>query len=560
MSGTVDENWRCLTCSWEGRSLTCPEHGGSAMVPCEVADTLKETSPTVGEVEKPAKPNGKAKKPAKNTDEGNRKGNTLLRKISGEATVGDEQTYSEGEFARSWALAHGLDEFLFVDGIGWHHYDAGRWHEGTAKTRRSMSTLIKDAVQQTKIAPRFDCFNSVEGALKMARVEPDERRTVELDSFDKNSMAIGLPGGQLFDIAKGTARPAKPGDRIRKALAIAPDHEPSQAWADFVYQSLNHYDAGQRNNVASWLQEFCGAMLSGDCRDQKCLFIWGERGTGKTVFAETLRHVMGTYSAVLAGERIAGREDGHRQWVVGLQGRRLVLVNELPERGRWHTADLNAMIEGSALEGNSMRQNSVVFDSQASVLITGNHRPRASAASGIWRRLLQIEFRNKPEVPDPKLLDKLKAEASGVLAWMVEGAARWHERGQMADVPKPITQAVESYRREADPFAEFLSERTVKTPGQIVRVNDLYDDFKGWWLREVDNDEKAVPKKRGFGAKLNEAGWPESESVNGRRVRPGYSLVDTPEAEIKQFPYVLKKMAVSKDFSTNSTKARKNGI
>ena len=502
------------------------------MVPCEVADTLKETSPTEADVKTPPKINGKVKKPAKNTDEGKRKGNVLLRKISGEATVGDEQTYSEGEFARAWSRSHGVDKFLFVDGVGWLHFDAGRWRDGNATAHKSMATLIKDAVQQTKIAPRFDRANSVEGALKMARVEPDEGRTVGLDSFDENSMAIGLPGGQIFDIAKGTARLATPDDRIRKTLAVAPDHEPSQAWDDFVYQSLNHYDAGQRDSVASWLQEYCGAMLSGDCRDQKCLFIWGEPGTGKTVFSEMLRFIMGSYSAVLAGERVAGREGGHRQWIVGLQARRLVLVNELPERGHWHTADLNAMIEGSVLEGNSMRANSINFNSQASVLITGNHRPRASAASGIWRRLVQIEFRNKPEMPDPKLLQKLKAEASGVLRWMIEGAARWHERGQMADVPEPISQAVEAYHREADPFAEFLSERTVKTPGQIVGVNDLYDDFKIWWMREVDSDEKAVPKKRGFGAKLNEAGWPESESVNGRRVRRGYSLVGAPSATL----------------------------
>ena len=531
MSDAVEQNWRCLTCAWEGRSLTCPQHGGGSMVPSEVADTLKETSPT-HDAGSAGKANGAAKKPAKKENEESRKGNTLLRKISGKATAGDQETYSEGEFARAWARAHGRDEFLFVEGVGWLRFDAGRWQDGAATAHRTMATGIKDAVQQTKIAPRFDRYSSIEGALKMARVEPDETRTVELDSFDKNPMAVGLPGGQVFDIAKGTARPAAPEDRIRKALATAPDHEPSQPWADFVYESLAHYAESERDRVASWLQEFCGAMLTGDCRDQKCLFIWGSPGTGKTVFAETLRHVMGDYSLTLAGERIAGREQGHRQWIVGLQGRRLVLINELPERGRWHTADLNAMIEGSALEGNSMRQNSVNFNSQASVLIVGNHRPRASAASGIWRRLVQVEFRNRPEVPDKKLLDKFKAEAPGILAWMIEGAARWHERGQLPDVPEPIMQAVESYRREADPFAEYLVQRTVKTPGQIVGVNDLYDDFRKWWLAEVDSDEKAAPKKRGFGAKLNEAGWPESESVNGRRVRPGYSLVGAQSAPV----------------------------
>ena len=182
-----------------------------------------------------------------------------------------------------------------------------------------------------------------------------------------------------------------------------------------------------------------------------------------------------------------------------------------------HLSDLNSLVEGGPLEGNSMRQDSVTFDSQASIILVGNHRPRASAASGIWRRLVQIEFRNKPEKPDPKLLFKLKAEARGVLAWMIEGATRWHARGGLPQVPAPIRQAVESYRRESDPFAQFLDERTVKAPGHSVGVDELYDDFRQFWLREVDSDEKATPKKRGFGVKLGEAGWPESVSSNGRR-------------------------------------------
>ena len=474
-----------------------------------------------------------------NTDEAKRKANVLLRKLEGKATSADEATWSEGEFARAWARVHFLDEYLYVKGLGWLVYDSGTWRDGAGAAHRAMVALIKERVEQTKAAPRFDRYNAVEGALKMARVEPGENRTVELDTFDKNPMTIGMPDGQIFDIAKGEARPATPEDRIRKALAFVSAPEPSRRWANFVYQSLAHYKEADRDRVAAWLQEFCGAMLTGNCSDQKALFLWGEAGTGKTVFAETLRHVMGAYGTVLAGDRIAGREQGHRQWVVGLQGRRLIIVNELPERGRWHTPDLNSLIEGSALEGNSMRQNSVTFDSQASVLIVGNHRPRASAASGVWRRLVQVEFRNRPETPDPKLLDKLKAEAPGVLAWMLEGAARWHERRQLPETPEPIRQAVEAYRHEADPVAQYLAERTAKAPGQIVGVDDLYADFKTWWLREVDHDEKQVPKKRAFGTKLNEAGWPASSSVNGRRVRTGYRLVDSPKSEIHQFPCVL---------------------
>ena len=477
--------------------------------------------------------------PKDDPKEDKRRGHRLHRKLTGGATPGDAFTFSEGEFARSWASAHDHDEFLFVTGVGWLRFSAGTWSDGAVAARRGMADLIHGAVQQTAAAPKFDRASVVAGALRMAEFEPSEDRTVEVDSFDSDILSVGLPGGRIFEVVTGKVRPAKPQDRLRKALAIAPDAEPSSLWATFVYQSLAHYPETERDAVALWLQEYCGAMLTGDCSDQKALFIWGTAGTGKSVFAETLRHVMGSYAGVVAGERLAGREGSHRQWVVGLAGRRLVLVSELPERARWNVSDLNALVEGGPLEANSMRSNSIVFNSQASVILVGNHRPRASAASGIWRRLVQVEFRNKPETPDPKLLDKLKSEAGGVLAWMIEGAARWHTRGSLPEVPTPIRQAVESYRREADPFAQFLDERTVKAAGHSVGVDDLYADFREFWLVEIDTDEKSVPKKRGFGVKLGEAGWPESVSVNGRRVRTGYRLAGTPEATTLPFPRPL---------------------
>ena len=39
--------------------------------------------------------------------------------------------------------------------------------------------------------------------------------------------------------------------------------------------------------------------------------------------------------------------------------------------------------------------------------------------------------------------------------------------------------------------------------------------------------------------KLNEAGWPESISSNGRRVRPGHRLVGALEATTLAFPHAL---------------------
>ena len=496
VQGKVDGQYYCGQCALDARGgdqgTTCPGCGHARKWQASVhADAAPEERVKPKAKRRPKSPPEVEREPKPEP-----KGNS-----TGQATGAAQATLSEGSFARAWAASHDLDRFLFVTGVGWLRFSAGTWSDGAVAARRGMAELIHGAVQQTPAAAKFDRHNVVEGALKMAQVQPSESRTVEVNTFDSDPMAIGLPEGKILEIATGKVRPAKPGDRLRRAIAFAPSDEPSSAWSTFIYESLSHYALDQRDAVAAWLQEFCGAMLSGNCADQKAVFVWGEAGTGKTVFAETLRYVMGSYAGVVAGERIAGREGGHRQWIVSLAGRRLVLISELPERARWHTADLNSLIEGGPLEANSMRQDSVTFNSTASVLIVGNHRPRASAASRIWRRLVQVEFRNKPEKPDPRLLDKLKAEAPGVLSWMCEGAARWHARGSLPQVPAAIRQAVESYRRESDPFAQYLAERTEKVDGASVGVDPLFDDFKSWWLREIDSDEKSAPKKRGFGTK-----------------------------------------------------------
>ena len=204
-------------------------------------------------------------------------------------------TLSEGVFARAWAATHDLDKFLFVQGIGWLRFDAGVWTDGAVAVRRDMAELIHAVVAETTNAAKFDRASVIEGALKMAQAQPSESRTVEVSTFDSDPMAIGLPEGKILEIATGKVRDAEPRDRLRKALAVAPDSEASTLWASFVYQSLSHYHETERDHVANWLQEYCGAMLTGDCSDQKALFVWGEPGTGKSVFVETLRHVMGSY-------------------------------------------------------------------------------------------------------------------------------------------------------------------------------------------------------------------------------------------------------------------------
>ena len=356
----------------------------------------------------------------------------------------------------------------------------------------------------------------------MARYQPASR-TVALDTFDAQPLLVALPDGTVLDVGSWQKRDATPLDRLRTALAVNPAEEPSERWEGFVLEALAHYGDADRQDVADYLQEWCGVALIGDCRDETILFPWGDPGSGKSTFYETLQRVSDATGAQISGERVAGERLDHRQWLAGLAGKRLCIINELPEHGRWNTADLNALADGSPIEANRMRQDSFTFRSQASIMLVGNHRPRASYSSGFWRRLALVEFRNKPNDPGTRLKIKLAAELGGVLAWQLEGLKRWHERGgRLAPKPPVIAQATASYRDAADDVGRYLAERTISDAAAEVKASVLFADLEAWWVEEGGTTK--TPSKRAFGLKLDDMGYPARKGKQGTRMRRGLRL------------------------------------
>ena len=141
-------------------------------------------------------------------------------------------------------------------------------------------------------------------------------------------------------------------------------------------------DTGDPKGIIAWLCWWLRRSLSGDCSSEAFVFLFGRSGSGKSTLYETWQAVLGGYAAVVPGERLAGERTVHREWLARVAGARLIVVNELPERGRWATADLNALVSGEMITANFMRQGSFEFRSQASVIIVGNHAPPVRRRAG----------------------------------------------------------------------------------------------------------------------------------------------------------------------------------
>src|SRR5207249_2041771 len=96
-----------------------------------------------------------------------------------------------------------------------------------------------------------------------------------------------------------------------------------------------------------------------------------------------------------------------------------------------------------------MREDFFEFDPSHKLIIVANHKPIVSDTSpAFWRRLRLVPFDvSIPEhEQDPALLEKFKAEADGILAWMVRGCLMWQQH--RLETPDEIRSATEGYRQE----------------------------------------------------------------------------------------------------------------
>ena len=281
-------------------------------------------------------------------------------------------------------------------------------HKAWLNTRTFKSAA---ELAQSGLAGAFDAKPNLVGYAPFRALDTDTGDVIGVDW--QHYISTSLPYGVVGDTA-----------------------QPSDEWCAFVYESLSHYDPRDREAVSDYIQEWCGSALTGDTRDEAMLFLYGRAGTGKSTFVETIQAAFGEYAASVSGSRIASEASQHLQWKAGLRGKRLLSINEIPDRGRWQSDSLNQLVSGEVIEANRMRADSVNFRSQLHVMATGNHKPRAGAASGIWRRLRIVEFQHKPETPDKGLKDALRGpELPGVFAWLLEGLDRWIGNGRSLGHP-----------------------------------------------------------------------------------------------------------------------------
>jgi P4 family phage/plasmid primase-like protien len=250
------------------------------------------------------------------------------------------------------------------------------------------------------------------------------------------------------------------------------------------------------DEVRREVQRELGAALLG----KNCQFapIWyGEGKNGKSVTVETLRCIFGDFYATASRQLldcIESSASSHTEPLMRVIGKRLVVMKELSQGTKLITNAIKHLTGGEVLEGRApFAKRSVAFEPSWLLLITTNHKPRITETDyGVWRRMRVIPWEQvipqESERPYHEVIATLKAEASGILNWLLEGY-----RDFAADpywVPEKVLVATEEYREMQDrllpffeaacEFREINGELSLTSDNYHVWAADLLNAFHTW--------------------------------------------------------------------------------
>ncbi len=296
------------------------------------------------------------------------------------------------------------------------------------------------------------------------------------------------------------ADPFRPGDFISK-LAPFDWHEGAEApeFDKFLKRVQPDHD------IRAFLKRFVGYCLLGITVEQCLVFFYGAGRNGKSTFVDLLCDILGDYAVTLSIDSFAGdsRRGGNEATpdLARLPGARVVAASE-PEMGvKLKDALIKTLTGGEKIPVRRLHQDFIEVLPQFKIILSGNHKPRIDDTSdGIWRRvnLVPWEVQIPREEVDRALPRKLRKEAQGVFAWMVEGALDYLNYGLAP--PEKVLMATQEYREESDPIGAFVrgacivtgKEEESSTPG------DLFIGYSNWASREGAAEFKQATFARRF--------------------------------------------------------------
>lgn len=394
----------------------------------------------------------------------------------------------------------------------WFFWDGRRWTPDTrgvvvARAKETVRALYAEAAlaheehRRKRIAgwaAHCESRTKIDAMIALARSE--EPIPVVPEEFDQDKFLFNVANGTI-NLRTGALRAHNPKDMITKITPVpyVPDAK-APTWLAF----LNRIMDGNQDLIA-FLRRAVGYSLTGDVSERVLFFLYGCGANGKSTFLETIRAMAGEYALRTPTETLlARRSDVVPNDIARLRGARLVTAAESEEGRRLAEALVKDLTGGDTVAARFLHREYFEFRPTGKIWLATNHKPVVRGTDrAIWDRIRLVPFSVviPEEEQDKHMIDKLKAELPGILAWAVKGCLEWQEKG--LGVPPEVREATERYRDAMDVLGAFLNDYCELDPLFTVTTKDLYQAYTGWCLA---NGETPIGKSA-FSMRMEERGF-----------------------------------------------------
>jgi putative DNA primase/helicase len=297
----------------------------------------------------------------------------------------------------------------------------------------------------------------------------------------------------VIELPTMTFRPGRPEDWLRKHCVAEYRglEAPRPKWDKFL---LEIFDGDQE--VVDFVQCLFGQALVGEVLESVFPVFYGPFGrNGKTTLMEAVaQHVLGPLAwsmpvEVLIAFKESRSGEAPTPMRKNLRGKRIVYAGE-PEENKKLNAGLTKLLTGAdTISARGIHDKDVVdFVPSHTLFLLSNFQLRANPQDeAAWHRLKEIKlplsFVDEPVRPherqrNPHLPAELKAEASGILAWLLEGFLRYREVGLLP--PPSVKASTKEWRRSDDSVFHFVQDCCERVEGGFILLKTLHPKYKEW--------------------------------------------------------------------------------
>lgn len=383
--------------------------------------------------------------------------------------------------------------------------------EAEAKQRISQLEKTQKRIYKRVYSLRADARRN--SCLKFAHSNSVKPLAIKGNELDQDPWLLPCANG-VVDLKTGELRPGRPQDYMLKASPIKWKgiNQLAPTWEQALFEIFDGDES-----IIKYLQRLLGYAVTGLTREHVFPILHGKGRNGKSTIVDAICHVLGPLAGPIPAEMLLDQgkvrsSAGPSPDIADLQGLRIAFASETDRGRRFSLSRVKWLVGGDMLVARLPHDKRPVrFRPTHTLFLLTNNLPSVNSGDfAFWQRVHCVPFKmafvdrtpqkDNERRADKLLPEKLQAEASGILAWLVRGCIEWQERG--LDPPEVIRKKTEEYRDDEDLLGQWIEECCHLDAEAETPAKELYESFRTWWEEQVS--EKHIPSPKKFGQLMAE--------------------------------------------------------